>query len=313
MTEDPRGRAPRPDLAPRLRAAALTAVSAGVLLLAAAAFVLSYAGIHRIALATGVSPGLARFYPLIFDAMLVVAGSAVLATRTAGWGTRAYVWGCLLLLLAGVATGDAVHAMNIALPVQQSRAAVAVTPWVLLLLAFGLLLVTLRHFRRVRLATGLGRQSAAAGHVRLAPRGAASGMWALPAGEADADAAPAGGVPAGEVTANPVAASSPAGGPSGGPHAGLDILGGQAGHAGHPGTEEHTEHVVYADPEIANAGGTGEDESEPAPGQAGQRAGPAGDEAGQADGESGRGAGPAASAPIPQFDRLRSGPTPPQG
>ena len=56
-----------------LRLLALAAVAAGVLLLAAAAFVLSYAGIHAVALSAGVSPRLARIYPLILDAMLVVA------------------------------------------------------------------------------------------------------------------------------------------------------------------------------------------------------------------------------------------------
>jgi len=55
-----------------------------VILLAAAAFVLSYAGIHAVALSAGVSPRLAKLYPLIFDAMLVVACAAVLALRGAG-------------------------------------------------------------------------------------------------------------------------------------------------------------------------------------------------------------------------------------
>ena len=73
-----------------LRLAALAAVIAGVVLLAAAAFVLSYAGIHQIALRAGVSPQLAKLYPVIFDAMLVVAGAAALALRGAGWWPRFY-------------------------------------------------------------------------------------------------------------------------------------------------------------------------------------------------------------------------------
>src|SRR6266700_5260103 len=101
MTEYPAGRVNRSgDPAPRLGLAALTAVIIGVLLLAAAAFLLSYSGIHHIALQAGVSPKLARFYPGIFDAMLVIASAAVLALRSAGWLTRVYVWLCLLLLLA---------------------------------------------------------------------------------------------------------------------------------------------------------------------------------------------------------------------
>ena len=143
---------------PRLRLAALIAVIAGVILLAAAAFVLSYEGIHHLALRAGVSPRLARLYPVIFDAMLVIAGAAALALRGAGWWARGYAWFSLLLLLAAVAVGDAVYATNVTLPAQPTRAVVAVTPWVLLLLAFGLLLEMLRHFRRARAANGQGRE-----------------------------------------------------------------------------------------------------------------------------------------------------------
>jgi hypothetical protein len=158
MTEYPAGRGYRSsDFTPRLRLAALTAVILGVLLLAAAAFLLSYSGIHHIALEAGVSPKLARFYPGIFDAMLVIASASVLALRGAGWLTRVYVWACLILLLAAVATGDAVHAMGVALPRQPSRAGVAITPWALVLLSFGLLLAMLRHLRRARAA---GREQA---------------------------------------------------------------------------------------------------------------------------------------------------------
>lgn len=108
---------PRPaEPSPRLRAAALTAVVAGVVLVAGAAFVLSYQGIHQIALNAGVSAELARLYPVILDAMLVMSCAAALALRTAGLWTRCYVWACLILLLAAVATGNALYAMNISLP-----------------------------------------------------------------------------------------------------------------------------------------------------------------------------------------------------
>ena len=162
MSNYPVGRPPRSaDPQSRLRLAALTAVIAGVVLLAAAAFVLSYSGIHAVALKAGVSPNLAKLYPVIFDAMLVVAGAAAMALRGAGWWSRFYAWACLILLLAAVALGDAVHATNTALPERAARAAVAVTPWVLLLLAFGLLLTMLRHFRKAR-ATVVARQEARA-------------------------------------------------------------------------------------------------------------------------------------------------------
>src|SRR5262249_61760365 len=80
MSDQPAARAPQSaDGHGGLRLLALAAVAVGVILLAAAAFVLSYSGIHAVALSAGVSPRLARLYPLIFDAMLVVACSAVLA------------------------------------------------------------------------------------------------------------------------------------------------------------------------------------------------------------------------------------------
>jgi hypothetical protein len=162
MSNYPVGRRPRSaDPHSALRLAALTAVAAGVVLLAAAAFVLSYPGIHSVALQAGVTPNLAKLYPVIFDAMLVVAGAAAIALRGAGWWSRFYAWACLIGLLAAVAVGDAVHATGTVLPERATRAAVAVTPWVLLLLAFGLLLTMLRHFRKSRAAV-VARQEARA-------------------------------------------------------------------------------------------------------------------------------------------------------
>src|SRR5215510_860871 len=154
MSNDPVGRRPRSaDLHSTLRVAALATVAVGVVLLAAAAFVLSYQGIHQIARQAGVSPGLAKLYPLIFDAMLVIAGAAALALRGASWRARCYAWASLLILLAALAIGNT-------LPAQPTKAAVAVIPWVLLLMAFGLLLEMLRHFRTTRSAAA---KAAAAG------------------------------------------------------------------------------------------------------------------------------------------------------
>ena len=151
MNENAAGGGPRgADLSTRLRVVALIAVITGVILLAAAAFVLAYAGIHAIALAAGVSPTLAKLYPLIFDAMLVVASAAALALRGRGWWTKFYAWLTIVVLLAAVSAADAAHAMGVSLPRRPTAAGVAVTPWVLLLLAFGLWLALLRHLRSSR-------------------------------------------------------------------------------------------------------------------------------------------------------------------
>src|SRR5581483_11554168 len=146
------------------------AVAVGVILLAAAAFVLSYSGIHAVALSAGVSPRLARLYPLIFDAMLVVACSAVLALRTAGLPSRCYAWLSLLALLAAVAAADAVNATGTKLPHRPTAAVIAVIPWALVLIGFGLLLAMLRHARKRRTsaATGQPRRGVEpAGHVQM--------------------------------------------------------------------------------------------------------------------------------------------------
>jgi hypothetical protein len=196
MSNYPVGRRPRStDPHSTLRLAALIAVIAGVVLLAAAAFVLSYSGIHSVALQAGVSPSLAKLYPVIFDAMLVIAGAAAMALRGAGWWSRFYAWACLIALLAAVAIGDAVHATGTVLPERASRAAVAITPWVLLLLAFGLLLTMLRHFRKARAAVAArqeARAAAAGGGQPGEANGTATGRttvtWAT-AGAVDTSAA----------------------------------------------------------------------------------------------------------------------------
>ena len=156
-----------------LRLLGLVAVSAGVLLLMAAAFVLSYTGIHALALSAGVSPRFARIYPGIFDAMLVVACAAVLALRGAGLPSRCYAWLTMLVLLAAAAGADTLHAMNTKLPHKPAAATAAIIPWALVLLGFGLLLSMLRHarLRRAMLAAAPEKTFAQpSGHVEVQQR-----------------------------------------------------------------------------------------------------------------------------------------------
>ena len=136
-------------------------VVTGVVLLAAAAFVVSYAGIRQVAVAAGVSPALAGLYPLIVDAVLVVACVAGLALRGAGWQVQGYAWLSVIVLLAVVAVAGAVHAAGIGLPHRPAAAAVAALPWVLFLLAFGLCLFMLRHLRMARATNPPGDPGAA--------------------------------------------------------------------------------------------------------------------------------------------------------
>jgi outer membrane biosynthesis protein TonB len=177
----------------------LAAVAAGLLLLMAAAFVLSYAGIHAVALSAGVSARFARIYPVIFDAMLVIACAAVLALRGAGLPSRCYAWLTTLVLLAGAAGADTLHATNTNVPHKVAAATAAIIPWALVLIGFGLLLAMLRHarLRRAAQTAGPGRTSVQpSGHVQvrhgiddlLGPRssdGLAVGQLARKAGPAE--------------------------------------------------------------------------------------------------------------------------------
>ncbi|HZC60520.1 MAG TPA: DUF2637 domain-containing protein [Streptosporangiaceae bacterium] len=174
MNDNPRANGSRGrDPYAALRLIALIAAIVGVIVLAAAAFVLSYGGIHKIALSAGVSPNVARIFPVIFDAMLVVSCAAVVSLRSAGWWPRTYSWLSTLALLVVVAAADAAHATGTHIPRKPAAATVAVLPWALLLLAFSLLLSMLRQFRRTRAAAADARvtDSAAAEPV---PVGTAS-------------------------------------------------------------------------------------------------------------------------------------------
>ena len=153
-----------------LRVLGLVAVCIGLAAVAAATFVLSYSGIHAIALQAGISPRLARGYPLLLDAMLVVVLAALLSLRGAGVPSKVLAWLTLLALLAAAAGADAMHAAKDKLPTRAAEITAAVLPWVLVFLAFVLLLAMLRHAHLRRLGTA---QAAAASEIL-------PGFYALP-------------------------------------------------------------------------------------------------------------------------------------
>jgi Protein of unknown function (DUF2637) len=143
----------QPESAPSaLRILGVASVGIGVAALAAATFVLSYPAIHAIALQAGVTPRLARGYPLLIDAMLVIVLAAVLALRGAGLPSRLLSWVTLLAVLAAAAGADALHAAGRKLPERTAAVTAAVLPWVLVFLAFALLLAMLRYARLRRAA-----------------------------------------------------------------------------------------------------------------------------------------------------------------
>jgi Protein of unknown function (DUF2637) len=81
--------------------------AASVLMLAAAAFTLSYDALHRLALDSRVRPGLAWLWPVVIDGTIVVALLTVLAAKRAG-REAGYPW-----TLAGLFSAASV-AFNIA-------------------------------------------------------------------------------------------------------------------------------------------------------------------------------------------------------
>lgn len=118
-----------------------------VVALAGATFVLSYTGVHQIVLAAGVSKRLARIYPGLLDAVLVVACAAALVLRDARVWAKVYAWVSIVVLVALVGAADAVHAMGVALPHRAAEGTVAALPWALVMLGFSLWLTMLRHAR----------------------------------------------------------------------------------------------------------------------------------------------------------------------
>ena len=127
------------------RLAALIAVIIGVLAVAAGAFVLSYPGVRDLARTGGLSWPLAKIYPVIFDAMLVVACAAAFSLQGARWWLRSYSWLVLLVIAAAVAAADSMHATSVTLPKRPLEATVAIVPWAVLLIGFTLLYAMARQ------------------------------------------------------------------------------------------------------------------------------------------------------------------------
>lgn len=142
-----------------VRILVLAAVCLGVAALAAAAFVLSYRGIHAVAIQAGISAQYARYYPVLIDAMLVITLLAVLGLRGAGLPSRILSWLALLCVLAAAAGADVLHATGRMLRHTVGAATAAALPWALVFIAFVLLLALLRHARLRHQASVARRQT----------------------------------------------------------------------------------------------------------------------------------------------------------
>jgi Protein of unknown function (DUF2637) len=123
------------------------AVAVVVLAVAAGTFFLSYPAVHAIARQGGVSGQLARFYPGLFDAVLVIACVAAVMLRDARWWARGWAWLVAIVVLGAIGTADVLHAMSYGLRQRPTEGVVAAAPVAAVLLAFSLFLTMLRQSR----------------------------------------------------------------------------------------------------------------------------------------------------------------------
>ena len=123
------------------------AVAIVVLAVAAGTFFLSYPGVHAIARQGGVSGQLARFYPALFDAVLVIACVAAVMLRDARWWARCWAWLVAIVVLGAIGATDVLHAMSYGLRQRPTEGVVAAAPAAAVLLAFSLFLTMLRQSR----------------------------------------------------------------------------------------------------------------------------------------------------------------------
>ena len=143
---------------PRLLANA--GVALAVIAVAGAAFVFSYSGVRAVALFGGVSVQLARYYPGLFDAVLVVACLAAVLLRDGRWWARLWAWVVIVVVLGAIGAADVLHAMNYALQHRPTEGIVAAAPAAAVLLAFSLLATVLRQSRTQRVLADVTGQPA---------------------------------------------------------------------------------------------------------------------------------------------------------
>jgi len=141
------------------------AVAVVVLAVAAGMFVFSYPGVHAIARQGGVSGQLARFYPALFDAVLVIACVAAVTLRDARWWARCWAWLVAIVILGAIGATDVLHAMSYGLRQRPTEGVVAAAPVAAVLLAFSLFLTMLRQSRPRPANAAPGRVPADGGAV----------------------------------------------------------------------------------------------------------------------------------------------------
>ncbi|MDH2426991.1 DUF2637 domain-containing protein [Sphaerisporangium sp. TRM90804] len=127
-----------------LRRAGTAVAALAVAALAGAACVLSFEPLRALAVVGGAQVRLAHLYPAAFDALLAIALIAVLLLRPGRRFVRLQAGFVLALLVAAAAAANVVAAVGIAVDMRQAAVAVAVLPWVLLVVGLWLLMLLAR-------------------------------------------------------------------------------------------------------------------------------------------------------------------------
>jgi Protein of unknown function (DUF2637) len=169
--------------------------AAGVLVLAAAAFTLSYDALHKLALDSRVRPGLAWLWPVVIDGTIVVALLTVLAAKRAAARTS-YPWTLAGLFSAASVAFNIAHAPD--RPV--ARLVFAMAPVALVLTTHLLMQQASWRPQRPAMAGQVPNLAASGGRVPAAPDTAAAMAGHEPAMVVPR-AAPAGREPDPEVKA----------------------------------------------------------------------------------------------------------------
>jgi hypothetical protein len=304
----------------RARLLAHIAVVAGVVALAAAAFVLSYASVHQIALSAGVPATLARLYPALFDAVLIVASAAALTLREARWWTRCYAWLSVVALVALIGSADASHAMGIRLPHRITAGTVAALPWALVMLGFSLWLSMLRYARSSRTPAAVAKPAdsgrAAGAGIAVTGGSGDSAVRTIPPPLPVRTPGAARKIPRQPMVHQ---ATVPAKAPASEPPAAAGLLPGAPGPAAdprpavstlEPATAERAPTAIAGQPAASGAEVAATAEPEQVPAKPGQAA--AGQAAPAEDPATAEKDPPKVAAPPIHFERVRSTPTPPR-
>ncbi|MEU8265571.1 DUF2637 domain-containing protein [Sphaerisporangium sp. NPDC049002] len=144
-----------------LRRVGTAVAGLAVAALAGAACVLSFDALRALAVTGGARSDLSYLYPAGFDALLAIALISVLLLRPARLLLKLQAALVLTLLIVAAAAANVVIATGVTVGVRQATVAVAVVPWVMLVLGLWLFLLPARSGQSRPSAAGVTEHEAA--------------------------------------------------------------------------------------------------------------------------------------------------------